>query len=85
MVMNLVILAIVLASFALGFRIADIRAEVLDRIQRRTLAEFGNLPAKANRAMTVLPSRRKPVPAQRTVARRAVARAAVSASFASKF
>lgn len=83
MAMNLVILAIVLASFALGFRIADIRAEVLDRVQRRKLAEIGHSPTTASRAMRVLPARRKPTPAPRAVARRPVARAAVSAAFAS--
>lgn len=73
MVMNLVILAIVLASFALGFRIADIRADVLDRLQRRKPTETIALPATRRRAMTVLPARR-------TTASRPVARAAVSAA-----
>ena len=41
MAMSLVILAIVLASFALGLRIADIRAEVLDRFRCRTPAGTG--------------------------------------------
>ncbi len=68
MVMNLVILAIVLASFALGFRIADIRAEVLDRLQRRRLAEIMGPPATPRRAMTVLPARRQAAPARRAVA-----------------
>lgn len=75
MVMNLVILAIVLASFALGFRVADIRADVLDRLQRRRRAEIVSLPAAPRRAMTVLPARA-------AVARRAVARTAVSAASA---
>lgn len=88
MAMSLVILAIVLASFALGFRIADIRAEVMDRIQRRKPAEIGGPPAAARRAMTVLPARRQAVPAPQTVARRAMAprtgaRPAVSAVSAS--
>ncbi len=78
MVMNLVILAIVLASFALGFRVADIRADVLDRRQRRRPAEIVSPPAAPRQAMTVLPARRQAAPAQAAVARRAVARTAVS-------
>lgn len=85
MVMNLVILAIVLASFALGFRIADIRAEVLDRLQRRRRAELVDPPATPRRAMTILPAQpavaRRPA-ARRPVALRTVARAAVSAASA---
>lgn len=73
MVMNLVILAIVLASFALGFRIAGIRADVLDRLQRGKPAETIALPATRRRAMTVLPARRHAAPAPPTLARRAIA------------
>ena len=82
MAMNLVILAIVLASFALGFRVADIRADVLDRIRRRRLFEIVSPPASPRRALTVLPARRHTAPAPPTVARRTVARAAVSAASA---
>lgn len=62
MAMSLVILAIVLASFALGFRFADIRAEALDRIQRRRLAEAVIPPTTARRALAVLPARRHTAP-----------------------
>lgn len=74
MAMSLVILAIVLASFALGFCIADIRAEVLDRFRRRKPAGTASPPATARRAMTVLPARRQSTPAAPaapTAARRA--------------
>lgn len=82
MEMSLVILAIVLASFALGFRFADIRAEALDRVRSRLAVQAAISPATARRAATALPARLRAAPVPRTPARRAPARAAVSAASA---
>ena len=60
MAMNLVILTIVLASFALGFRFADIRAEAVDRVRRRRLSGGDRLEYGADTLHT-LAEKQRPV------------------------